>query len=155
MDGMRYKLLFILLLIPILILLFFSRVEGLHGWRNELPSVESVSSDLFFGEHAANGIIIRKADVFHNRKGLKNDIDVVKPLRELNAIAKTDSASIKELIEEITIWIPRIYYEQFLVFPECIIILESKINDQGRAEVRFGVAMECSYKSKLADPITI
>lgn len=155
MDGIFQKWLFILILIPILILLFFTRVEGLHGQQNEITTVESVGNCFFLGERAGNGIIVRKADVFYNRRGLKDEINVVKPLRELNAIAKSDSDSIEELIEEITIWIPEIYYEQFLVYPECIIILETKINDQGRAEVRFGVAMECPPKSKLVNPITI
>ncbi len=155
MDGILQKWLFILVLIPILILLFFTRVEGLHERQNEFPLVESVSSYLFLCEGTGNNILVRQVDVFHNRKGFKDDINVVNPLKELNAIAKSDSESIEGLIKDITIWIPKIYYEQFLVYPECIIILESKINDEGRAEVRFGVAMECSYKSKLADPITI
>ena len=155
MDGMLQKWLFILILIPILILLFFSRVEGLQRQQIEIPSVESGSCYLFLGERAGNGIIVRKVDVFHNRKGLKDDINVVKPLRELNALAKSDSDSIEELIKDITVWLPKVYYEQFLVYPECIIILETKINDQGRAEVRFGVAMQCSYKARLANPITI
>ncbi|RZW25668.1 MAG: hypothetical protein EX260_02280 [Desulfobulbaceae bacterium] len=154
MNGILQKWLLILLLIPILILLFLNRVEGLDGRQNKNGSVISVSEVWCLGE-IGNDLNTPSADVFHNQKGLKNDIEVRKPLRELNAIAKSESESIDELIEYITIWIPRIYHEQFLVYPECIIILETKINDEGRAEVRFGVAMECSHKSKLANPVTI
>ncbi|NNF47842.1 MAG: hypothetical protein HKP44_04515 [Desulfofustis sp.] len=154
MNGILQKWLLILLLIPILILLFLNRVEGLDGRQNKNGYVISVSEVWCLGE-IGNDLNTPSADVFHNRKGLKNDIEVRKPLRELNAIAKSESESIDELIEYITIWIPRIYHEQFLVYPECIIILETKINDEGRAEVRFGVAMECSHKSKLANPVTI
>ena len=143
-DGILQKWLLVLILIPILILLLFTRVEGLDERQNEISPIESVSSSLILCERAGNDVIVRKVDVYRNRKGLKNDIKVVNPLKELNAIARSDSESIEELIEDITIWIPKIYYEQFLVYPECIIILESKINDEGRAEVRFGVAMELS-----------
>ena len=86
---------------------------------------------------------------------MKDDIEVIEPLRELNAIARSDKESIEELIDHITIWIPRIYYRSFLLSPECIIVLETKINGEGRAEVRFGIAMACSDKAKLAKPITI
>ena len=155
MNGMLQKWLLILVLIPILILLFFNRVEGLHAGQNQDVSVEYVSEFSSSCDYAGNGIAIHKAEVFRNRKGLKDEIEVIDPLRELNAIAHSDKESIEELIEDITIWIPKIYYEQFLVYPECIIILETKINDQGRAEVRFGIAMECPRKSKMANPITI
>ena len=155
MNGILQKLLLILVLIPILILLFFNRVEGLHAGQNEDVSVDFVTEASSPWGYAGNGITIPKADVFRNREGLKNDIEVIEPLRELNAVAHSDGESIEELINAITIWIPRIYFEQFLVYPECIIILETKINDQGRAEVRFGVAMECSHKSKLTKPVTI
>ena len=155
MNGMLQKWLLILVLIPILILLFFNRVEGLHAHQIENGPVDFVGEVSCPSIHAGNGIAGPKAEVFHNRKGLKNDIEVIDPLRELNATAKSDKESIEELIEDITIWIPRIYYNNFLVYPGCIIILESKINDQGKAEVRFGVAMGCSHKSKLTAPITI
>ena len=155
MNGILQKWLLILVLIPILILLLFNPVEGLHAHQIGKAPVYFSSEVSFPAAHAGNGIAGPKADVFHNRKGLKNDIEVIDPLRELNAIAKSDEESIEELIEDITIWLPRIYYDNFLVYPGCIIILETKINDQGRAEVRFGVAMECTDKSKLAQPITI
>ena len=87
--------------------------------------------------------IIQKAKVFHNRKGLKNQIEIEDPLRELNAIAKTTSVTIEELIEKTSIWIPQLYWESFSVAPMCIIILEKKINEMEKAEIRFGVAMSC------------
>ena len=155
MNGILQKCFLILILIPILILLFFNRVEGLNSRQNENWSVEYVSEISCPHYHAGNGIAIPRAHVFHNRKGLKDEIEVIEPLRELNAVAQSDKESIEELIDDITIWIPRIYSEQYLVSPECIIILETKINDEGRAEVRFGVAMECAHKSKLAKPIII
>ena len=155
MNGILLKWLLIIFLIPILTLLFFTRVGGLHALQLESAAVAWVNGASRHWVQAGNGITIPKADVFHNREGLKNDIEVIDPLRELNAIAHSDTESIEELIDDITVWIPRIYYEQFLVYPECIIILETKINAQGRAEVRFGIAMECSDKSKPASPVTI
>ena len=155
MHGILQKWLFILFLISILILLFINRVEGLHGWQNQTFSAGAVSEPFCPCDCAGNPINTPKAAVFHNRKGLINEIEVVDPLRELNAIANSDNESVEELIDDITIWIPRIYHEQFLVYPECIIILDTKINDDGRAEVRFGVAMGCSHKSKLTTPTTI
>ena len=94
--------------------------------------------------------IIKKAKVFHNRKGLKNQIEIEDPLKELNAIAKTPSVTIEELIEQTSLWIPKLYWQSFSVTPMCIIILEKKINEMKRAEIRFGVAMSCY--SKLYQP---
>lgn len=151
MNGILLKWLIVVLLIPVLILLFYNRIEGLQGRLDDCLCVEAVSS----AEHAGSGLSVRKAEIFHNRAGLKNDIEVIGPLRELNAVAKSTGQSIEELIEEITIWIPRLYYEQFLIQPGCIIILETKINEYGKAEVRFGVAMKCAPKNKLAAPVII
>jgi hypothetical protein len=155
MNGMLQKWLLILFLIPILILLLINRVEGLHARQVQSGSIVAVREIPYPHYHAGNGIIMPRAHVYHNRKGLKDDIEVIEPLRELNAIAHSDKQSIEELIDDITFWIPKIYYRRFLVYPECIIVLETKINDEGRAEVRFGLAMECAHKAKLANPITI
>ena len=155
MNGILQKWLLVFFLITILILLLFNQVEGGQCRQNEHGSVDLVNAVSSLMKCAGNGITIPRAHVFHNREGLKDELEIIEPLREVNAIAHSDEESIEELIDEITIWIPRIYYEQFLVSPGCIIILETKINDQGRAEVRFGIAMECIYTSKLAPPVTI
>ncbi len=155
MNGILQKWLLIFLLIPFLILLFFNRVEGLEGRQTEYSSAWLVSNVSCPWVHAGKGITIPRADVFHNRKGLKNDIEVIEPLREMNAIARSDKETIEELIEDIAIWVPKVYFQHFLVQPECIIILESWINAEGRAEVRFGVAMECAYRARLAEPLSI
>ena len=155
MNGILQKWLLIFFLITILILLFFNPVEGLKWRQNGNGSVESVSEISCLHYHAGDGVAIPRARVFHNRKGLKDEIVVFEPLRELNAIAHSEKESIEELIDDITIWIPKIYHEQFLVYPECIIILDARINDEGKAEVRFGIAMACAYKSILAKPVTI
>ena len=85
----------------------------------------------------------QKATVFHNRKGLKEEIRIEGPLKELTAVSETKFETINELIEHISIWIPQMYRHYFLVKPRCIIILETKINEEGKSQVRFGVAMEC------------
>jgi hypothetical protein len=47
------------------------------------------------------------------------------------------------------------YSKEFSVTPKCIIVLETKINKDGMAEVRFGVAMECTPKSHVTEVIYI
>jgi hypothetical protein len=96
-----------------------------------------------------------KAKVFFNKKGLKDEVAIECPLRELNAISKTKGESIEELIEHTSIWIPQLYMEVFQVKPMCIIILGKKINDENRAEIRFGVAMKCSQKYSIPKTIEI
>jgi hypothetical protein len=96
-----------------------------------------------------------KAKVFYNKNGLKDEIKIEDPLRELNAISKTKSESFEELVEHVSVWIPKYYMELFQVKPMCIIILGKKINDEKRAEIRFGVAMKCSKKYSLSETIEI
>ena len=95
-------------------------------------------------------IVTQKAKVFHNKEGLKDEIRIEGPLRELTVISKTKSETIDELIKQVSIWIPEMYSDYFLVNPRCLIILEARINEEGRAEVRFGVAMKCT--SELPTP---
>ena len=106
-------------------------------------------------EYSAKDLISHHAHVFYNRIGLKDEISIYHPLRELRAVAPSKTETVEDLIENLSIWVPTIYYEQFLVYPRCIIILETGINDDGKAEVRFGVAMECTYKSTLPDQLSI
>ncbi len=94
---------------------------------------------------------IQKAQVFHNRKGLKEEIIIEGCLRELRATSETKEESIEQLIDQVSIWIPKLYHDNFLVNPRCIIILETKINEDEKAEVRFGVAMKCTVKSQLPE----
>ena len=89
--------------------------------NTEFASEESIAY-----HNATSKIISYKAEVFYNRKGLKNEINIFNPLRELNAIAKNETETIDELIEQISEWVPSLYYGQFLVNPKCIIILEKK-----------------------------
>jgi hypothetical protein len=74
-----------------------------------------------------------KAKVFYNKNGLKDEIKIEDPLRELNAISKTKSESFEELVEHVSVWIPKYYMELFQVKPMCIIVLGKKINDEKRA----------------------
>ena len=154
MNGIFQKWLLVLLLIPILLLLLLTRVEGGDMHLNGKPCV-ALSQRLLSSDPEAAVMPFCRADVFYNHQGLKNEIEIFEPLRELTATAKSTGQSIEELIKDITIWVPMMYYEQFLVQPGCIIILETRINAAGRAEVRFGVAMECTYRTKLANPISI
>ena len=120
---------------------------------------------VFFGKDSAYDVAAYKSSacsdihfqvyVFRNTKGLNDKITIIGPLRDLNAIAKTNTETIDELINQVSAWIPKFYYDTFLVNPKCIIILETKINTVGKAEVRFGVAMKCTPKLRLPNPISI
>ena len=155
MNGIIQKLLYTFLCIPLLLFVFLKQGEKLPNWQNELVDIDLENEELIVYHNAANESSTCKAQVFHNRKGLKNEINIFNPLRELNAIAKNETETIDELIEQISAWVPSLYYEQFLINPECIIILETKINTDGKAEVRFGVAMKCTPKLRLPNPISI
>ena len=155
MNGIIQRWLYPFLCIPLLLFVFLKQGEKLHSWQNELVETNLEYEELIVYHNAANKSSTCKAQVFHNRKGLRNEINILNPLRELNAIAKNETDTIDELIEQISVWVPSLYYEQFLVNPECIIILETKINTDGRAEVRFGVAMKCTPKLRLPNPISI
>ena len=154
MNGILQKWLLILLLIPILVLLFLTRIDGADTHLNGKPGLAPSQSLLCSGPGAAV-MSLGRADVFYNHEGLKNKIEIFEPLRELTATAKSAGQSMEELINDITISVPMIYYEQFLVQPGCIIILDTRINAEGRAEVRFGVAMQCTHRAKLAEPLSI
>lgn len=98
---------------------------------------------------------IQKAKIFLNQKGLRDQIKIEGPLKEMNTISRTKTKTIEQLIEDIAQWIPKMYREQYSVNPRCIIILETKINENEKAEVRFAVAMECSPKLRSTKPIRI
>ena len=155
MNGIIQKWLSPFLCIPLLLFVFLNQGEKLHAWQNELVDADLDSEKVIVYYNAANESGTCKARVFHNRKGLKNEINIFNPLMELHAIAKNKTETIDELIEQISVWVPSLYYEQFLVSPECIIILETKINTDGRTEVRFGVAMKCTSKVRLPNPTSI
>ena len=99
--------------------------------------------------------VIQKAQVFYNRKGLKEEIIIEGCLRELRATSETKEESIEQLIEHVSVWIPKLYNDNFLINPRCIIILETKINEDEKAEVRFGVAMKCTARSQVPEIIKI
>ena len=155
MNGIIHKWLYPFLCIPLLLFVFLKQGEKLHSWQHELVDTHLEHKEFIVSHIDANQGSNCKAQVFYNRKGLKNEINILDPLRELNAIAKNETETIDELIEQISVWVPSLYYEQFLVNPECIIILETKINSEGRAEVRFGVAMKCTPKLQLPTTINI
>lgn len=87
-----------------------------------------------------------KAEIFRNKKGLRDQLEIYGPIKEMNAISRTKTETIEELIEDLSLWIPKLYGERFSINPRCIIILETKINEDDKAEVRFAVAMECIPK---------
>lgn len=135
-----------------------------------LPTVQAALSQIrnpseFYGKDSAYNVAAYKSSacgdihfqayVFRNTKGLNDKINIIGPLRDLSAIAKTNTETIDELINQVSVWIPKFYYNKFLVNPKCIIILETKINNDGKAEIRFGVAMQCTLRSQLPDMINI
>ncbi len=155
MNGMLQKVLLILVLIPLLLLVFFIQTAELQIFQSGKGSTDYESEPLYAREYSAKDLITHHAQVFFNRIGLKDEINIYHPLRELRAVATSKAETVEDLIENISICVPNIYFEQFLVYPRCIIILETGKNDDGKAEVRFGVAMECTYKSILPDQLSI
>jgi hypothetical protein len=153
MNGILKKGFLFLLFIPLLLFVFLHQADTGHNIQYVQVNAAIGGDELVAFQNSAHHIITYKAVVFRNRKGLRNEINICNPLREFNAVAKTTTETIEELIEHISSWIPRLYYEQFSVKPNCIIILETKINNDGKAEIRFGVAMECT--PKLQRPKTI
>jgi hypothetical protein len=123
-----------------------SQVASLEIGKSRTSMIRN--SEGFFNapEYSSDRIIIQKAKVFHNKEGLKDEIRIEGPLRELTVISKSKSETIDELIEQVSIWIPKMYSDCLLVNPRCIIILETRINEEERAEVRLGVAMKCTPK---------
>lgn len=135
---------FLLLITTFFLMLSPSQVasqknEQLHDLKDE-----KVTKSLSTSENTSNEVVVQKAQVFHNRIGLKDEILIEGPLKELNAISRTKEESIEELIEHVSIWIPKMYSDCFFINPRCIIILEVRINKEGRAEARIGVAMKCT-----------
>ena len=151
----RHKWLFLLLLTALFLLLYPSQVtpqeiaqfSDFTGYEDARP--------LTIAENILDEVDTRKAQVFHNIKGLKDEILIEGHLRELNAVSKTREQSIEELIDHVSVWIPKLYRDTFWVNPECIIILEAKINQEEKAEVRFGVAMKCTVKYQVPGIINI
>jgi len=121
-----------------------SQVKSQKNEQLRVLKDEKITKALSTSEDNSNDVVVQKTQVFHNKNGLKDDILIDGPLKELNAISKTKEESIEELIEHVSVWIPKMYSEIFLVEPRCIIILEKKINAEEKAEVRFGVAMKCT-----------
>ena len=93
-----------------------------------------------------NGTVFPKATIFHNNKGLKDEIIIEGPLAELRSMSKLKEETIDELIEQTSIWVPQIYRDNWGIDPKCIIILEKKKNDNGMSEIRFGIAMKCTRR---------
>lgn len=147
---------FLLLLTTLLLVFYPSQLAAQKtGQSGVLMEKEGDRVLLNRSENVLNEAVIHKAQVFYNRKGLKEDILIEGCLRELSAISETKEESIEQLIEHVSVWIPKLYNDNFLVNPRCIIILETKINEEGRAEVRFGVAMKCTAKSQVPEIINI
>jgi len=151
----KQKWLFLILLIALFLLLYPSQLTPqIFGQFRELKGEECVWP-LPISENLLNEVVIQKAQVFRNRKGLNEEISIEGHLRELNAVSKTREESIEELIEHVSVWIPKLYSDNFLVTPRCIIVLETKRNEEEKAEVRFGVAMKCTAKSQVPETINI
>ena len=137
---------FLLLITTLFLMLSPSQVASQKNEQLRKLKDEKVTKSLSTSEKTSNEVVVQKTQVFHNKNGLKAEILIEGPLRELNAISKTKEESIEELIEHVSVWIPKMYNEIFLVKPRCIIVLEARINEEGRAEVRLGVAMKCTPK---------
>ena len=154
-TNLKRKWSFPLLITALSLLLYPSQAASQKNI--ELPELKEnkVSRSLSASENVSNGVAIQKAQVYYNKKGLKDEILIECPLRELNAISKTKGETVEKLIEHISVWIPQMYSDIFLVNPRCIIILETKINEEGKAEVRFGVAMKCTLRSHVPEIIHI
>ena len=152
----KHKRSFLLLLTILFLVVYHSQPAAQKtGQFGVLMEEEGDRVLLNLSENVLNESIIQKAQVFYNRKGLKEDILIEGCLRELSAISETKEESIEQLIEHVSVWIPRLYNDNFLVNPRCIIILETKINEEERAEVRFGVAMKCTARSQVPEIINI
>ena len=65
------------------------------------------------------------------------------PLAELRSSSKSEEETIEELIVQTSIWVPKIYRDNWGINPKFIIIFEKKINEDGMSEIRFGIAMKC------------
>ena len=155
MKGIHQKWTVHLLLCSLLALIFLNQFAEHQSYQSVSGTTEFEIHVLQNSENNVSELSSYKAKIFFNRKGLKKEINVFSPLREFNAIAKTDTETIEDLIEQISVWIPKLYREQFLVNPKCIIILETKLNNDGKAEVRFGVAMGCTPKFQLPNTTNI
>lgn len=147
---------FLILITTLFLMLSPSQVASQKNEQLRELKDEKVTKSLSTSENASNEVVVRKVQVFHNKNGFKDEILIEGPLRELNAISKTKEESIEDLIEHASVWIPKMYCEIFfLVKPRCIIILETKINEEEKAEVRFGVAMKCTIDPQILKIINI
>ena len=154
-TNLKRKWSFLLLITALFFLL--SPSQATSQKNIQLPELKEnkIFRSLSTSENVSNEVAIQKTQVYYNKKGLKDEILIECPLRELNAISKTKGETIEKLIEHVSVWIPQMYSDIFLVNPRCIIILEAKINEEGKAEVRFGVAMKCTIKSQVPKIIHI
>ena len=109
---------------------------------------------VYSGENSGS-TVTQKAKIFDNKKGLRDKTIIQTPLREFNAVSETSTDTVEELIEQVSIWVPRMYWEKFSINPMCIIILDKKINTSDRAEIRFGVALKCLPRLNAAETINI
>ncbi|MGI9535569.1 MAG: hypothetical protein ACR2PB_00760 [Desulfocapsaceae bacterium] len=151
----KQKRSFLLLLTALFLVLYPSQLapQKTDPFRGDNGKEGGIALNI--SEKILNEAVIQKAQVFYNRKGLKDEIKIEGCLRELRAISRTKGESIEELIEHVSVSIPQLYNDNFLVNPRCIIILETKTNKEEKAEVRFGVAMKCTAKSRVPDVINI
>ena len=151
----KQKWSFLLLPTALCLLLYpFQLAPQTNGQFREIRA-EEAASPLSISENILSDVVLQKAQVLYNRKGLKDEILIEGCLRELRVTSKTKEESIEELIEHVSVWIPKLYSDNFLVNPRCIIILETKINEAEKAEVRFGVAMKCTAKWQVTETINI
>jgi len=150
---MNFKVIY--LLIPALSSMLIS-VSVCHSLLrapvHNLPRFLTDSFGCSSHDHTVSGPVTQKAKVFYNTKGLGKEIIIEDPLRELEATSHSPSETTDELIEKIALWIPKMYRQNFLINPKCIIILETKINHENKAQVRFGVAMRCTPRHQSYQP---
>lgn len=155
MSDTTPKRLFLLLIAAVCLLICSHQVSSL-GLGQPETLMETNSDNLLITYYRnRDRSDIQKADIFRNEKGLRDKITIQGPIKEMNVISKTKTDTIEELIEDISLWIPQMYREQFSINPRCIIILETKLNEDEKAEVRFAVAMECRPKVRPTKTIRI
>ena len=105
-----------------------------------------VSKSNLYPANDKTGNVFPKATIFYNKKGLEDEIIIEGPIAELRSMSKSKEETIDELIEQTSIWVPKIYRDNWRINPKCIIILEKTTNENGMSEIRFGIAIKCTLK---------
>ena len=71
------------------------------------PKAERNTNSYSKSENIPNKVGIQKAKIFHNKTGLKEEIEIEGHCIELIAISRIKEQSVEELIEHVSVWIPK------------------------------------------------